>query len=128
MSNARDAITVTGMSATGYHGVFDHEKRDGQEFTIDVTLFTDIQPAAATDDLALTLNYGELAEVVVREIQSGPYDLIETLAERTAAAIFSHYDDAAARLVALDLTVHKPQAPITVPFRDVTITIHRERP
>lgn len=127
MDNVRDAITVTGLKATGYHGVFEHEKRDGQEFTVDVTLYTDIRPAAATDDLALTLNYGELAEVVIREIQSGPYDLIETLAERTAAAIFSHYD-AAARLVALDLTVHKPQAPITVPFRDVTITIHRERP
>lgn len=127
MDNVRDAITVTGLKATGFHGVFEHEKRDGQEFTIDVTLYTDIRPAAETDDLALTLNYGELAEVVIREIQSGPYDLIETLAERTAAAIFSHYDDAA-RLVALDLTVHKPQAPITVPFRDVTITIHRERP
>ncbi|WP_427016113.1 dihydroneopterin aldolase [Pseudarthrobacter sp. P1] len=119
----RDRITLTGVSATGYHGVFEHEKRDGQPFVVDAVLYTDISAAAATDDLAKTAHYGEVAEEIVALITGEPFDLIETLTERIAARILAGFPGVAA----VDVTVHKPKAPIEVPFGDVTISIHRER-
>ncbi|GHD10779.1 dihydroneopterin aldolase [Zhihengliuella salsuginis] len=118
-----DRITLTGITATGHHGVFEHEKREGQPFVVDVVLHTDIRPAAAGDDLTRTTHYGELAELVVQHIESGPFDLIETLTENIAAAVLGGFE----RVDAVDVTVHKPKAPIEVPFGDVAITIHRER-
>ncbi|MFI5085559.1 MAG: dihydroneopterin aldolase [Actinomycetales bacterium] len=123
MTAPRDRITLTGVTATGRHGYFDYEKRDGQPFTVDAVLYTDIRPAAATDDLALTSDYGAVAQCICDEIAAGPYDLIETLAETMAAKILAGFD-----LAAVELTIHKPKAPIPVPFGDVTVTIYRERP
>jgi len=119
----RDRIRLSGLRATGYHGVFEHERRDGQEFTVDLVLYTDLRPAAAADDLTLTAHYGELAEQVCAIIAGDPVNLIETLAERIAAAVLAGFSV----VDAVDVTVHKPHAPITVPFADVEIQIHRER-
>ena len=119
----RDRIRLSGLRATGYHGVFEHERRDGQEFTVDLVLYTDLRPAAAADDLTLTAHYGELAEQVCAIIAGDPVNLIETLAERIAAAVLAGFSV----VEAVDVTVHKPHAPITVPFGDVEIQIHRER-
>lgn len=119
----RDRITLTGVSATGYHGVFEHEKRDGQPFVVDAVLHTDISAAAATDDLTKTAHYGEVAEEIVALITGEPFDLIETLTERIATRILAGFPS----VDAVDVTVHKPKAPITVPFGDVTISVHRER-
>lgn len=116
-----DVIKLSGITAVGYHGVFDHERRDGQPFTIDVALHTDIRAAAAADDLALTAHYGELAEGVKEIITGEPVNLIETLAERIAGYVLATFS-----IAAVEVTVHKPQAPIEVPFGDVTITIYRE--
>lgn len=118
-----DTITLAGITAIGHHGVFEHEKRNGQPFTLDVVLHTDIRQAAASDDVADTAHYGELGELVVAQIQDGPWDLIETLAEKTAAAILAGFST----VNAVEVIVHKPQAPITVTFSDVTIHIYRER-
>lgn len=115
-----DAITVTGITGYGHHGVFDHERVEGQEFSIDVTVYVDTRDAAKGDELAATVHYGELAEKIHALIRGEPVDLIETLAQRAAEAALSFE---AAR--AVDITVHKPSAPIPVPFDDVTITIHR---
>lgn len=119
---ARDTITVTGIKATGYHGVFEHEKRDGQEFRVDLTLHTSTHLAAASDDLRDTIDYGTLAQAVVEEIEAGPYDLIEKLAGVIAERVLSEFAP-----TAVTVSVHKPQAPIPVPFDDVVVTIHRER-
>jgi dihydroneopterin aldolase len=116
-----DVIRLSGIRATGYHGVFEHERREGQEFIVDVALFTDTRPAAAADDLARTANYGELAGQVRGLIAGEPVNLIETLAERIAGQAL-----AAFAVQAVEVTVHKPQAPIEVPFGDVTVTIYRE--
>jgi len=118
----RDTIRLTGVRARGNHGVFDHERQDGQDFVVDVSVEVDARTASGSDDLADTVHYGVLAEQVVAEIERDPVDLIETLAERIAAAVLTHR---AAR--ATEVTVHKPQAPITVPFTDVSITIRRTR-
>jgi len=117
-----DTITLTGLRASAYHGVFEHEKRDGQVFVIDVTVHLDFAAAAAADDLESTIHYGVLAEQVVAAVESDPVDLIETVAERIARVVLSHR---AAQLVSV--TVHKPSAPITVPFDDVAVTIVRGR-
>ena len=118
-----DRITLTGLRASAFHGVLEEERRTGQIFIIDVTVFLDLRAASASDDLERTIHYGVLAEEVVDAVQSDPVDLIETVAERVANVVLAH---AAARKVTV--TVHKPSAPITVPFDDVSVTITRGRP
>ena len=118
----RDRITLTGITAVGHHGVFEHERRDGQPFIVDVVLHLDLRPAGESDDLTRTAHYGELAEQVVELIPGEPLDLIEALAERIAAAILSAF-----AVDAVEVTVHKPKAPIEVPFGDVAVSIFRER-
>jgi dihydroneopterin aldolase len=120
---ATDRLALTGLRAFGHHGVFEHERTDGQEFIIDLTIWLDVRAAAATDDLAGTVHYGELAERVVAAVETDPVDLIETVAERVAGVALAYPP---ARRV--DVTIHKPTAPIAVPFADVSITISRTRP
>jgi len=117
-----DQIILTGLRATAFHGVFDHERRDGQVFVLDVTVSLDFAAAAASDDLELTIHYGELAEEVVGAVERDPVDLIETVAERIARVVLAHK---AAQSVTV--TVHKPSAPVAVPFDDVAVTITRSR-
>ena len=119
-----DTITLTGITAIGYHGVFDHEKRDGQPFIVDAVLHTDISAAAATDDLTKTAHYGEVAEVIAALIRGDAFDLIETLTVRIAEAILADFPG----ISGVQVTVHKPKAPIQVPFGDVSITAYRGRP
>lgn len=117
-----DRLTLTGLRATGHHGVFEHERRDGQEFVVDLDIATDFAAAAGSDDLEDTLHYGVLAERVTAAIERDPVDLIETLAERIAGIVLEF--PAAASVT---VTVHKPHAPITVPFDDVAVIITRSR-
>ncbi|VTR76805.1 2-amino-4-hydroxy-6-hydroxymethyldihydropteridine diphosphokinase [Cellulomonas hominis] len=117
-----DRIRLLGVTATGYHGVFPHERREGQTFVADVVAHLDTRRAAATDDLAHTLNYGTLAEEIAAVLAGDPADLVETVAERIAATVLAH-----PQVQAVDVAVHKPQAPITVPFGDVVVEVHRDR-
>ncbi|WP_199443950.1 dihydroneopterin aldolase [Umezawaea beigongshangensis] len=117
-----DRITLTGLRVRGHHGVFDHEKRDGQDFLVDVTAWLDLTGAAETDDLAQTLHYGELAERVAAIVGGEPRDLIETVAGLIADEVLT--DE---RLHAVEVTVHKPSAPIPLTFADVSVTIRRSR-
>lgn len=119
---AGDRIRLTGIGATGYHGVLPHERRDGQQFSADVELHVDTRRAAEQDRLDLTVDYGALAEEVAAVLAGEPVDLIETVAERIAALAM---DDE--RVRAVDVVVHKPQAPVTVPVVDVSVAIHRDR-
>ncbi|QYF72818.1 dihydroneopterin aldolase [Cryobacterium sp. PAMC25264] len=115
-----DSITLTGLRITAHHGVFDFERENGQEFVIDVTVWLDFRAAASGDDLSRTIHYGELAVEVADAVRRDPVDLIETLAERIADVVLAH--DAAERV---RVTVHKPQAPIEIPFADVSVQIER---
>lgn len=117
-----DQIRLTGLSATGHHGVFEHERIDGQLFRADVVLHLDTRRAASGDDLEDTVSYAVVAEDVVAVLAGSPADLIETVAERVAAVALRH-----ASVEAVDVAVHKPQAPITVPFDDVEVVIRRDR-
>lgn len=118
-----DSITLTGLRAAAHHGVFEHERTEGQEFVIDVTVWLDFAAAAASDALERTIHYGVLAEEVVAAVERDPVDLIETVAERIAAVVLEHRPARRVRV-----TLHKPSAPITVPFADVAVTITRARP
>lgn len=121
--NPLDTITLTGLRATAFHGVFDEERRDGQVFVIDVVAHLDFAAAARSDDLHQTVHYGVLAAEVVAAVESDPVDLIETVAERVASVVLAHR----AVKVAV-VTIHKPSAPITVPFDDVAVSITRVAP
>ncbi|MFC6237044.1 dihydroneopterin aldolase [Longivirga aurantiaca] len=115
-----DRIAVRGLSATGHHGVFDFEKREGQTFVVDVVLGVDTREAAATDDLARTVHYAEVAADVIALIEGEPVDLIETLAQQVADACLARDG-----VEAVEVTVHKPEAPVGVAFGDVAVTITR---
>ncbi|WP_241534731.1 2-amino-4-hydroxy-6-hydroxymethyldihydropteridine diphosphokinase [Clavibacter michiganensis] len=115
-----DRILLSGLRVHAHHGVFAHERRDGQPFVIDLEVALDLAPAGGSDELHRTLHYGELAEEVAAAAGRDPVDLIETLAERIAAVVLAH---AVARWVRV--TVHKPDAPIAVPFGDVAVVIER---
>lgn len=115
-----DRIELRGLTVRGNHGVFDFEKREGQDFVVDVTLHTSVSRAAASDDIADTVHYGELAEDVAHIVEDNTFDLIETLASRIA----EHCLDLAEHV---EVVVHKPGAPIQRSFSDVSVTVVRSR-
>jgi dihydroneopterin aldolase len=121
-ARALDRLSVRGIEAVGHHGVLDFERRDGQVFTVDLTLGLDTAPAAGSDDLNDTVDYGTLVVAVKNAIENDPVDLIETLAERIAAVCLTD-----TRVEWTEVTVHKPHAPIEATFTDVALTITRSR-
>ncbi|HET9758510.1 MAG TPA: dihydroneopterin aldolase [Nocardioidaceae bacterium] len=117
-----DRLAVSGIEAVGHHGVFDFERRDGQVFRVDLVLGIDTRPAARSDDLQDTVDYGTLVAAVKKAVENDPVDLIETLAERIATVCLA--DE---RVQWSEVTVHKPDAPIEATFSDVALTIIRSR-
>ena len=117
-----DRIELRGLTVRGNHGVFDHERRDGQDFIIDVTVWIDLEAAAATDDLADTLNYGTLAERAAAIVAGPPRNLIETVSAEIAEDVMT--DE---RVHAVEVVVHKPSAPIPLTFSDVAVVARRSR-
>jgi dihydroneopterin aldolase len=115
-----DEITLTGLRVFGRHGVYEQERRDGQQFVVDTTLYVSTAAAAASDDVAETVHYGEVAARIAQIVGGEPVNLLETLAQRIADAMLA-YDGV--RMVAV--TVHKPGAPIDLDFADVSVTIRR---
>ena len=115
-----DRITLSGLRVRGFHGVLPEERRDGQDFVVDVALSLDLRPAAASDDVTDTVHYGELAERLAEVVAGEPVDLVETLAERLAAVCLADR-----RVTRAEVTVHKPQAPIPLVFEDVSVTVVR---
>jgi 7,8-dihydroneopterin aldolase/epimerase/oxygenase len=117
-----DRIDLRGIAGQGHHGVFDHERRNGQTFVVDVSLGVDLGPAAENDDLAATVDYGKLTQDIHAVITGEPSDLIESVALRMVNLCLSH------PLVRwASVTVHKPEAPIEVTIEDVSVTIERSK-
>jgi dihydroneopterin aldolase len=117
-----DQIALTGLTVFGRHGVYAHERENGQEFTIDLRLQLALADAAASDDVADTVHYGELAEKVAAVVAGEPVNLIETLASRIADVALAD-----PRVHFVSVTVHKPHAPIALSFSDVAVTVNRGR-
>ena len=125
MSDLRpvDRLAIRGIEVFAHHGVFDFERREGQKFVIDLVLGVQTAPAAASDDLKDTVDYGSVVARVVEAATSEPVDLIETLAQRVADVVLRE-----PRVEWVDVTLHKPNAPIAATFDDVALTITRSRP
>jgi len=118
-----DRLAIRGIEVFAHHGVFDFERREGQKFVIDLVLGVQTAPAAASDDLKDTVDYGSVVARVVEAATSEPVDLIETLAQRVADVVLRE-----PRVEWVDVTLHKPNAPIAATFDDVALTITRSRP
>jgi 7,8-dihydroneopterin aldolase/epimerase/oxygenase len=118
-----DRISLLGLRAFGRHGVLDDERRDGQEFVVDAVLWVDTRPAAAADDLSLTVDYAAVASRLAAVVSGEPVALIERLADRLATACLA----AGQAVREVEITVHKPHAPLSESLRDVTVTIRRSR-
>jgi dihydroneopterin aldolase len=118
-----DRIQLLGLKVRGHHGVFEHERRDGQDFVVDAVLEMDGSKAAASDLLADTLDYGALAGRLAAVVGGPSVDLLETLCARLVDACLTD-----PRVQAATVTVHKPQAPIPLAFDDVAVTMRRVRP
>ena len=117
-----DRITVRGLTGHGFHGVYPEEREHGQTFRVDAVLELDTAPAAATDDLARTVNYAELAQALHAVLVGEPVDLLETLVQRLADLCLAN-----PLVDAVEITVHKPDADLGVPADDVTVAIRRTR-
>jgi dihydroneopterin aldolase len=117
-----DRISLRGLRVFGRHGVLPAERATRQEFVTDAVLWLDTSGAAAADDLSLTVDYGTLAHSLADIVAGEPVDLIETLAQRLAAACLEH-----PQVRKVEITVHKPDAPIGLPLSDVSVRIRRSR-
>jgi len=115
-----DHISITGIRGFGYHGVLEEERAKGQEFIVDATLHLSLAPAGKSDDLTKSVHYGEVSNDIHAEIIGPPVALIEALAERIASKILSR-----SLVESVTVTIHKPNAPIEVPFADVSVSITR---
>ena len=117
-----DRITLTGITGYGHHGVFAAERELGQPFVVDLTCELDLARAGAEDDLDQTIDYARLARAVVADVEGDPLDLIEALADRIAQTCLGY--EAVQRV---EVTVHKPNAPLPVRVADVAVTLTRSR-
>ena len=115
-----DEIALTGLRVRGFHGVLPAEREAGQDFLVDAVLSVDTRAAAASDDLTQTVDYGVLAARLADVVAGEPVDLIETLAARLADVCLAD-----PRVISVRLTVHKPSAPVGLPFTDVSVTVER---
>lgn len=118
-----DRIELKGLECFGYHGVLPSEKETGQVFIVDAVCWLDCTPAAAADDLNLTLNYAELAQLIHDTVTGEARDLIEAVAADIADQVMQRFE----LLHAVEITVHKPSAPIPLNFGDVAVVARRSR-
>ncbi len=114
-------IRLSGVEAIGYHGVLDSERARGQRFIVDCELEVDAKLAIETDDINDAVDYSAVAQLINAQIQSEPVNLIEVLANRIATEILKNF----LLVKTVEITVHKPDAPIEVPFKNVSTTVIR---
>lgn len=115
-------ISITGIEVFARHGVLDHEQGQGQFFSLDLSLELDLTPAGASDDLGDTIDYADLARRIHQRVSSERWNLIEKVAERVADLVLED-----SRVGSVTVTVHKPDAPVSVPVGDVAVTVTRAR-
>jgi len=118
-----DQIVLTGIHGFGYHGLFEQERKDGQDFFVDLILAVDLKAASQSDAVTDTVNYAEITDLVVEEITSNPVNLIEKLAARIAERVLSQH----VKVISVTVTVHKPQAPVAAQLKDIAVVVTRSR-
>jgi dihydroneopterin aldolase len=118
-----DQIVLTGIHGFGYHGLFEQERKDGQDFFVDLTLLVDLKTASQSDAIEDTVNYAEITDLVVEEITTNPVNLIEKLAARIAERVLNQH----IKVISVTVTVHKPQAPVAAQLKDIAVVVTRVR-
>ncbi|MEH0147158.1 dihydroneopterin aldolase [Corynebacterium sp. Q4381] len=118
-----DRIEIKGLKFHANHGVLAHETEHGQAFSLDITCWLEFAGAAATDDLTQTVNYAELAQLAHGIATGTPRQLIETVASEIADTALARFP----QLHAVEVTLHKPHAPIPLVFDDVAVVARRSR-
>lgn len=116
-----DLISIKGIKGFGYHGIFDFERRDGQEFFVDLEVVINLKNASKSDDLKDSIDYGLLTAIAREEIEGEPVNLIERLAGKIAERVLNQFPD----VLSLTVTVHKPSAPVSEAVTDIAVTITR---
>ena len=119
----KDQIVLTGIHGFGYHGLFDQERENGQDFYVDLSVSVDLTAAAISDSIDDTVNYAEITDLVVEEITSNPVNLIEKLAARIAERVLNQH----LKVISVVVTVHKPQAPVAAQLKDIAVVLTRSR-
>jgi len=110
------------LTVHGRHGVLEHERAGGQEFVVDITVWIDLADAATSDDLADTYDYAALAKLAADVVAGPARNLIEAVGGEIADQVM---DDE--RVHAVEVVVHKPEAPIPQQFADVAVVVRRSR-
>lgn len=118
-----DQIVLKGIHGFGYHGLFEQERVEGQDFIVDLELEVDLAPASLSDSIVDTVNYAEITDLVVEEITNNPVNLIEKLAVRIAERVLNQH----IKVNSVTVTVHKPQAPVAAQIKDIAVVIARKR-
>ena len=118
-----DTIFITGVVIHARHGVMEHETEVGQRFVIDLELSVDLSESSHTDRLADTVSYSNVVATASAAFKNTNYKLLERAAGAVADAILSSFP----RINAVEVTVHKPHAPIAAIFDDVGVVLMRTR-
>jgi len=118
-----DRIFIRGLTLHAYHGVMAHEAKVGQSFSIDLDIEIDLSMAARSDKVADTVSYDKVAECAKNAFSAQRFRLIEAAAGSVADAVLAEFP----RVAAIEVTIHKPHAPIAAIFSDVGVTIARRR-
>lgn len=118
-----DRIFIRGLSLHAHHGVLPYEGKVGQSFTIDLTLEIDLATAARSDKVADTVSYDQVVEAASAAFTGQKFKLIEAAAGKVADTVLTTFP----RVQSVEVTIHKPHAPIAATFSDVGVTITRKR-
>jgi dihydroneopterin aldolase len=114
-------IDITGISVKGFHGVLPEEKRSGQKFVVDLAL--KVKGNTRRDEIKSVVDYSKVIDLVNEEVSGKSRNLIENLADQIASRILKDF-----KLVTeAKVTVHKPWAPITISFKDISVTVTKKR-
>ena len=118
-----DKISIKGLKLFAYHGVNPEEKENGQNFVIDLDYHVNIARACQMDTLDDTVSYAKVVKTIRRVFTAEKYDLIERAAQVIADAVLDEFDD----IFKVEVTLKKPEAPISAEFDYVAVSIMRER-
>lgn len=119
-----EKIIIRGLKIKAYHGVNPEEKRDGQNFILDITAELDAKKARLSDNIEHTVSYAKIIKTAIAVFTAESYDLIEVAAHKVGMAIMKEYQ----KLESVTVLLKKPEAPIKADFEYVAFeeTITRE--
>ena len=116
-----DCIKIERLEVFAYHGCNEDEKINGQKFYVDANLYSDVKTPGLSDDLEETVNYSRVCKFIHKFMTENRFNLIEAVAEQTARALLKQFP----KIKAVDFTIHKPNAPIKLPFGNVAVSVRR---